>query len=85
MAEKSWVATDVDCGKIQIWLDDQGNLHLERHYVFVDAGGNEVPVGDRHFKEARPWAEVPQNIRDALQTLDTYSYNQILEEEEMVG
>ena len=80
---KTWTATDVKADKVQLWIDSAGNLHIERHYVFVDEQGDPVPIAGGLLSESIPWTEVPQEIRDALTTINTWTLDQILQQEGM--
>lgn len=83
MTDKTWTAVDISAGKVQLWVDDGSNLHIERPYCFVDASGEEVPVGSRKMSVTAPWNDVPQDIKDALSTINTWTRNRILSDEGM--
>jgi hypothetical protein len=80
---KTWTAVDIEADKVQLWVDDSGNLRVERHYVFVDEEGAQVPVAGGLLSESVPWVDVPEEIRDALTTINTWTLDQILQQEGM--
>ena len=80
---KTWVATDIKQGKLSL-INIDGILYLERRYEFVDADDNVIEdiAGDSYTDEISISA-LPQDILAALQTINTYTYNKILEQEDM--
>lgn len=83
MAEKTWTAVDVQAGKVQLWVDADARLHIERPYVFIDVDTQPLPMGERLYAETTEWAEVPSSIRDALTAIDAYTRAAILTQEGM--
>jgi len=83
---KTWEAVDVKTNKeITIFVDEQNNLHASRNYQYVDINGDVVMKRLLKFhQEIRPWGEVPQNIKDALITIDNYINSAIDEKEGIV-
>ena len=88
MATKTWTAHDVKMGKLTIHRTqdefEQPAIHHESRYVFLDeadevltqiAGGRVVGV--------IAIADLPADILDALQKIDTWRKNQALAQEGM--
>ncbi len=84
MADKTWTATDLRLGKLAINPTGNGSLHIERRYVFLDAGGDVMPeiTGGRLVLDVE-LSDIPAAILSALQTIDTWTKNQALAKEEM--
>ena len=80
---KSWTAHDVEQGKLT--LNQFGSdIHVERRYVFVDDVGAELEdVAGGRLLDVVPWADIPANIQDALTSINNWTYNQILIQEQM--
>lgn len=76
-------AQSINYGITGIWTEDSGSLlYLSRKYDFLDADGNVLEIiGTRTMQTAIPWVDVPQNIKDALVEIDTYTKNQINQQE----
>ena len=73
---------------VSLWLDDNGDLNYRRSYSYLDADGNVVifehyGMGDVQtvLKGKMAWADVPQDIKDALTTIDAYTKNEIRKKE----
>lgn len=81
---KTWTAEDIDADKVQLWLDDDGDLRIERHYRFVDARGDKLPIAGSLLSESVPWADVPADIQSALVAINDWTRQKILEQEGMV-
>jgi hypothetical protein len=85
MTIKTWTlsAAGIDYGKTEIWTEDDGSIvYVNRLYSFVDADGNILEIiGLRNAQTAVLWSDVPQNIKDALIEIDTYTKNQINQQE----
>jgi hypothetical protein len=80
---KSWTAHDLKQGKMTIRVE-AGTLYLECRYVFVDDLDEVLTgiAGGRVVAEVA-WTSVPTNVQTALQTIDTWTYNQALAQEGM--
>lgn len=75
--------TDVTQGRLYIDPVVDGSLTVQRDYDFVsvDVLAGQIPT--RSFAASIPWADIPQNIQDALIAIDSWTYDQILAEEGM--
>lgn len=82
---KSWTATDLTLGKLTIIRDGSPpTLTFERRYKFVDAQSDVIDqIAGGRIVVAVAWADLPQNIRDALTIIDTYTKDQALLQEGM--
>lgn len=81
---KTWTATDLELGKLVIYRAGT-NLHVERRYQFVDAGGAILDqiAGGRVVEEIAISA-VPANILSALEEIDTWTKTKALQQEGMM-
>ena len=80
---KTWTATDVKQDRLSIIHLGLG-LQLERRYKFVDGQGQVlVQVAGGRLTETVAISESPQNILDALQIIDNWTYLRILMKEGM--
>ena len=80
---KTWTADDVQLGKLTI-MRDGSIIGVDRRYEFVDAQNDWIPaIKGRRLRVDVPWSEIPTNVQTALQTIDTWTYNQILLQEGM--
>ena len=77
--------TDVTQGRLYIDPVLDGNLTIQRDYQFVSIDPLALQIPKRSFATTVAWADVPQNIRDALVAIDSWTYDQILEQENMDG
>lgn len=87
MPDKMWTAMGLRLGPLKITPqnDADNTLHIERRYLFVGADDNVLTqiAGGRVVVDI-PFAELPANIRSALQDIDTWTKNQALEQEGML-
>jgi hypothetical protein len=77
-------AEDIAFGRVQLWVDEGGDLRIQRPYHFVDAQGERVDFPGAEggiFEDALAWGSVPQAVRDALAVIDQYSKEKINEME----
>jgi hypothetical protein len=86
---KMWTADDVLQGKLTIHRVDhpdtgQPALQVEQRYVFVDGQGAVLSsiAGGRVLATVEI-ADLPQEVVSALQTIDTWTYQQALAQEGM--
>jgi hypothetical protein len=65
-------------------IDGQAGIHLERRYQFVDDSSVilEEITGGRVVADL-VWLDLPQNIRDAISAIDTWTHQQALIQEGM--
>jgi hypothetical protein len=82
---KVWTAADVRQGRLYIDPpDENGDLLVNRDYAYEDGLGDVMAdFSTQSFTAFVPWASVPQNIRDALTLINTWTYTQILSDEGM--
>lgn len=75
--------TDVEMGVLQITPLIDGVLTINRTYKLL--GNHPALAGfpDQNLSRSLSWADVPQNIKDALVSIDQWTYNEILEQEGM--
>jgi len=80
---KTWTAADVKMGSLGI-LDQDGVLHVERRYMFVDDTDALLTqiAGGRLVRDVE-WSSIPSSVQAALLTIDDWCYNQILDQEGM--
>jgi hypothetical protein len=80
---KTWniVAAEIIYDKVELWATEDGLIHLKRGYRFLDANGLEMKQQAGEYEEAFEWGTVPQNVRDALTFIDTFSITKIKEKE----
>ena len=80
---KTWTATDLKLGKLTI-RQEGSVLHIERRYVFVDGGGIALAqiAGGRIVEEIEI-ANIPKDILQALQKIDSWTKAKALKQEEM--
>ena len=75
---KTWTATDIELGKLTITRQPM-TLQVERRYQFLDLNQDvlsDVAAGRLVIEIAI--ADIPAHIIDALQTIDTWTYEQAL-------
>ncbi len=59
-----------------------GTIHWERAYVVLNSTGDPIgSLGKRTVSGDEVFAELPQAIKDALQTIDQFTYNAALVQE----
>ena len=75
--------TDITQGRLYIDPVDGGNLTVQRDYDFVSIDPLAAEMPQRAFSAVVAWADVPQNIQDALIAIDNWTYDQILAAENM--
>lgn len=75
--------TDITQGRLYIDPLSDGNLTVQRDYSFVSGDPLVAELSDRAFAAVVPWADVPANIQQALIDIDAWTYEQILESEDM--
>lgn len=80
---KSWTADGVLQGKLIITR--QGSIiGAERRYKFVnDADEVLAQVAGGRLRVDVEWSSIPSGVQDALQAIDTWTYNLILAQEGM--
>lgn len=88
MAHKTWTATDIEQGKLILLPEKEEGIttiRAEQRYQFKDANGNILTqiVGGRVL-EVKEWNNLPQNIKDALTTINNYMKQKALEQEGML-
>ena len=83
---KQWTisATTIEYGRISLWVDNAGDLRYSRPYTFLDADGKPIretaPVegmGGGVLSGGMPWADVPPDIRKALEQIDVFTKSEI--------
>lgn len=90
MTVKTWVieAETIAYGRLMMWRSGDF-LFWQRDYHFEDAegqviqsptAGGELGAGDVMTGQMA-WADVPQDVKDALATMDNYTKNQIAQKE----
>ncbi len=87
MADKTWVATDLELGPLKLtpyMVEDALHLHVERRYKFVDADGSLLNniAGGRVIRDV-VFADLPDNIRGAIIDIDAWTKYQALAQEDM--
>ena len=84
MSDKTWTATDLQLGKLAI-LKTGDNLHIERRYQFLDSNDDALDqiAGGRVVQDIL-WADIPTDIKAALQAIDVWTKDQALEQEGML-
>ena len=82
MATKSWTATDLKMGRIElercivIEADVEYNgLRVTRYYQFIDAAGDLLPMSAGGITIEKKMTDVPTDILSALGEIDTYTTN----------
>lgn len=80
---KTLTAEDLHLGKLVLHRVG-ANVNVERRYLFVDATDTVIVEwqGGRVVQSIAV-ADIPQNILDALQTIDTWTYDLALAQEGM--
>lgn len=81
---KSWEAHDVEMKRMYLEkvLDEFGNPAIlgQRDYVLLDEAGQELPdFSLQVFSEVVLISDIPANILSALQTIDNWFYNRIVQ------
>lgn len=85
MADKIWTATDIELGKLTILPLVDGEITIQRRYVFLGAGGEVLTdIASGRLNETVVFSSLPQSIRDALATIDDWTYNRSLDQEGML-
>ena len=80
---KTWTAADVELGKLTIYRNGS-TLGVERRYKFVDSGDEVLTdIAGGRLRVDVEWSSIPSGIQNALLTIDTWTYNQILTQEGM--
>ena len=65
-----------------ILREKDGNIYWERAYVVLNSEGNPIgSLGTRTVSGAEELASLPQAIKDALQTIDQFTYSAALTQE----
>lgn len=83
MADKTWIATDLQLGKLAIGPHNS-TLHIERRYTFLDANGDVMPeIKGGRFVADIEWSSLPTNIQDALTAINAWTKTQALIQEGM--
>jgi len=88
MAEKTWTAVGLRLGKLVIYpeelVEGSGVIKVERRYRFLDAQGDVLDqIAGGRVVEVVPWADLPQDIKDALQAINAWTKQRALEQEGM--
>jgi len=87
---KTYKAESILYGEVVLNRTAEGDLAYRRSYTFVDINGNPVPMPLNNDLEVKntfelrgvmSWADVPENIKEALAIIDTYTKNEIKEKE----
>lgn len=83
VTSRTWTAMDIQ--QKRLTLSREGDvLRIERRYCFVDATGEQLTdIAIGRFVEEVAFADVPQGILTALQSIDTWTYQKALEKEGM--
>lgn len=67
------------------YVEETQTLKWSRSYYFVDEIGNQISGGlvedNLAVRGEMAWADVPQNVKDALITIDTFTKNEINKKE----
>jgi len=80
---KTWTAADVELGKLTIYRNGS-TLGVERRYKFVDSGDEVLTdIAGGRLRVDVEWSSIPSGVQNALLTIDTWTYNQILTQEGM--
>ena len=80
---KNWTAYDVQLGTLTLYPDG-ADIGVERRYKFVDDQDSVITdIAGGRLRVTVAWSSIPTNVQDALQLIDTWTYNQILAKEGM--
>ena len=84
---KVWTAANIKMGRLTMDLSEDGaRLYAHQAYRFVDPGGAILAdLPPRVVERTVLWAQVPQNIKDALVTISAFMQGQALSDEGMNG
>lgn len=82
MADKTWTADDVKLGSLKI-TPRNGEIHLERRYVFTFEGVELDQVAGGRIVADIALTSLPLEVLSALQTINTWTKNQALIQEGM--
>lgn len=74
--------SEIQYSPLQLWLQD-GRLHYRQSYLFIDTTGVARPNFQKQpeVNNSMAWADVPQNIKDALTEVDGFVKNEINKQE----
>lgn len=77
---KTWEATSIQMGKMvlretQVTEGDttEDGIEIRQYYEFKDSNGNVLDdISNRQVRESRQLSDVPQDVTDALSTIQSY-------------
>lgn len=80
---KTFTATDIQQGIMYLHPVESGNLRVQQNYRFVGTDPLFDDLEHRVIDLTVAWSSLPQNVKDALTTINNHLYNQILAREGM--